>query len=217
MEFVDYKCLESLLIEGEEMIATEGFIDNVKNMILGILKTIGGFIDKLINIIKSKFSKKESDKDTREDATSIIKKLMKYSVDLCNEATYSASLIITTNQNDSIESLDEKLTKHVETMDDYISKFNYLYNNISNFYNYYVVFDSIEDHNAILRKLIQMKSVNNETIKKLEYKHKNANFTYQRKISSSVYNKLIKIMNETTSCLAKLIKVSSEMPWYTKN
>ena len=27
MEFVDYKCLESLLIEGEELIATEGFID----------------------------------------------------------------------------------------------------------------------------------------------------------------------------------------------
>ena len=64
---------------------------------------------------------------------------------------------------------------------------------------------------------MQMKNANNETIKKLEYKHKNTNFTDQRKISSSVYNKLIKLMNETTSCLAKLIKVSSEMLWYTKN
>ena len=26
MEFIDYKCLESLLIEGEEIIATEGVI-----------------------------------------------------------------------------------------------------------------------------------------------------------------------------------------------
>ena len=29
MEFVDYKCLESLLIEGEEMIATEGLFSKL--------------------------------------------------------------------------------------------------------------------------------------------------------------------------------------------
>ena len=30
MEFVDYKCLESLLIEGEKLIATEGLLDKLK-------------------------------------------------------------------------------------------------------------------------------------------------------------------------------------------
>lgn len=40
MEFVDYKCLESLLIEGEELIATEGFTDAVK----ALFKKLGGFI-----------------------------------------------------------------------------------------------------------------------------------------------------------------------------
>ena len=38
MEFVDYKCLESLLIEGEEMIATEGI-----GKVLGSLVK-GGFL-----------------------------------------------------------------------------------------------------------------------------------------------------------------------------
>ena len=32
MAFTDIKCLESLLIEGEELIATEGFIDTIKNV-----------------------------------------------------------------------------------------------------------------------------------------------------------------------------------------
>ena len=30
MEFADYKCLESLLIEGEKLIATEGLLDKLK-------------------------------------------------------------------------------------------------------------------------------------------------------------------------------------------
>ena len=36
MEFVDYKCLESLLIEGEELIVTEGFKDTAFKIIKGI-------------------------------------------------------------------------------------------------------------------------------------------------------------------------------------
>ena len=31
MEFVDYKCLESLLIEGEDLIATEGLGSAISN------------------------------------------------------------------------------------------------------------------------------------------------------------------------------------------
>lgn len=42
MDFVDYTCLESLIIEGENLIATEGFFSNIwtfiKNIIKGIIK-----------------------------------------------------------------------------------------------------------------------------------------------------------------------------------
>lgn len=65
MEFVDYKCLESLLIEGEDLIATEGLSYKlsykIKTAILNFFKMIGSMIDKLINIIKSKFSKNRTD------------------------------------------------------------------------------------------------------------------------------------------------------------
>ena len=40
MEFVDYKCLESLLIEGEELIVTEGFKDTAFKIIKGIFKIL---------------------------------------------------------------------------------------------------------------------------------------------------------------------------------
>lgn len=63
MEFVDYKCLESLLIEGEDLIATEGFIETVKKKIIDFFKMIGRLITKFIGIIKSKFGKKPVKKD----------------------------------------------------------------------------------------------------------------------------------------------------------
>lgn len=47
MEFVDYKCLESLIIEGEGIIATEGFVDKIKNA----WKAIGKFVKPIIRTI----------------------------------------------------------------------------------------------------------------------------------------------------------------------
>ena len=70
MEFVDYKCLESLLIEGDELIATEGFIDTVKKKIVDLFKIIGGMISKLIGIIKAKFGKnKANNKNETNEST----------------------------------------------------------------------------------------------------------------------------------------------------
>ena len=70
MEFVDYKCLESLIIEGEDMIATEGFIETVKNKIIDLFKIIGGMISKLIGIIKAKFGKnKVNNKNETNEST----------------------------------------------------------------------------------------------------------------------------------------------------
>ena len=47
LEFVDYKCLESLLIEGEDIIATEGF----GSAIINIIKNAFRFIKKFFDII----------------------------------------------------------------------------------------------------------------------------------------------------------------------
>ena len=43
MEFVDYKCLESLLIEGVNLIATEGLIDGIKSLVGKLVGIIVGF------------------------------------------------------------------------------------------------------------------------------------------------------------------------------
>lgn len=53
MAFTDIKCLESLLIEGEELIATEGFIDAIKNMAKPFVAQIG----KIFRLIAGLFKK----------------------------------------------------------------------------------------------------------------------------------------------------------------
>ena len=86
MEFVDYKCLESLLIEGEELIATEGLSYKlsyrIKTAILNFFKMIGRMIDKLIGIIRAKFGKnKTNNKNETNESTknhsSVNKEIMK--------------------------------------------------------------------------------------------------------------------------------------------
>ena len=61
MEFVDYKCLESLLIEGEELIATEGLgkvlgslIKGVFSLIMRAFRTIAGIFRNIAAKLKSK-------------------------------------------------------------------------------------------------------------------------------------------------------------------
>lgn len=67
MEFVDYKCLESLLIPEYEIV-TESFIGNFINKIINIFKFIGRLIMTLINKIKAKFKKsKEESKNTNSE------------------------------------------------------------------------------------------------------------------------------------------------------
>lgn len=51
MEFTDYKCLESLLIEGEE-IATEGLADKAKSVFSKVINVLKTFLKYVINMIK---------------------------------------------------------------------------------------------------------------------------------------------------------------------
>lgn len=51
MEFIDYKCLESLLIEGDE-IATEGLVDKAKSIFNKVINVLMSFLKYIINMIK---------------------------------------------------------------------------------------------------------------------------------------------------------------------
>lgn len=73
MAFVDYKCLESLIIEGEEMIATEGIgsaisgiAKRIFGMITGFINTIIGIFRGLINKLKGKKPKKFSHEELKK-------------------------------------------------------------------------------------------------------------------------------------------------------
>ena len=70
MEFVDYKCLESLLNEGEEIIVTEGIVSAIRGIIGRVFGMFKNFIDMIIRVfrnlidrLKSKHSKKNSTQD----------------------------------------------------------------------------------------------------------------------------------------------------------
>ena len=73
LEFVDYKCLESLLIEGEDIIATEGFGSAIINIIKNAFRFIKKFFDiiigscrKLIQCIKQKITKSKNTQVNKE-------------------------------------------------------------------------------------------------------------------------------------------------------
>ena len=62
MEFVDYKCLESLLIEGENSIAVEGIGSTVYKAVKSIFNAIHTFIKTIIRVITGIISKLKSKK-----------------------------------------------------------------------------------------------------------------------------------------------------------
>lgn len=91
MEFVDYKCLESLLIEGEDMIATEGLGSKLLAIVKGFISLIKGFIGSIIKIvtniisaIKRKISAAKS--KVHEKMVNAIKLSTKYTDSIINSA-----------------------------------------------------------------------------------------------------------------------------------
>ena len=91
MEFVDYKCLESLLIEGENMIATEGLGSKLLAIVKGFISLIKGFIGSIIKIvtniisaIKRKISAAKS--KVHEKMVNAIKLSTKYTDSIINSA-----------------------------------------------------------------------------------------------------------------------------------
>ena len=80
MEFVDYKCLESLLIEGEQIAVTEGLSDKIKSAakfigktLLAVLRAIKNVILKIIEKIRALKSRKNGNETPKEAAARLAK------------------------------------------------------------------------------------------------------------------------------------------------
>lgn len=91
MEFVDYKCLESLLIEGEDLIATEGLGSKLLAMVKGFVTVVQKFIGVIVKIvtniisaIKRKINSAKS--KAHEKIVNAIKMSTKYTDDIINNA-----------------------------------------------------------------------------------------------------------------------------------
>ncbi len=69
MEFVDYKCLESLLIEGEDIIATEGIGTVIMSLIKGVFSLIGRVFRTIAGIFRNIFDKLKSKRAVKKGST----------------------------------------------------------------------------------------------------------------------------------------------------
>ena len=80
MEFVDYKCLESLLIDGEQIAVTEGLTDKIKSAakfigksLLAVLRAIKSVILKIVEKISALKSRKTKNESPKEAAARLAK------------------------------------------------------------------------------------------------------------------------------------------------
>lgn len=69
MEFVDYKCLETLLNEGEDIIATEGIGTVIMSLIKGVFSLIGRVFRTIAGIFRNIFDKLKSKRTVKKGST----------------------------------------------------------------------------------------------------------------------------------------------------
>ena len=98
MEFIDYKCLESLLIEGENLIATEGIGSIIYNAVKSIFNAIHAFIKTIIRVITGIISKLKS------------KKAVKTNNDISNNVSSNASNTMPVDSSVKNEVKNERIT-----------------------------------------------------------------------------------------------------------
>ena len=131
MEFVDYKCLESLLIEGEDLIATEGLINGIKTLIgklvgiiVGFFKSIAGLFTTAANKLKNR--PKVTDKRAKElqgeaFTIGVLESLVENSTKCSSVMTEIIKKVVSDiNQNKKVASNADKLDS--TTIDPYIDK-----------------------------------------------------------------------------------------------
>ena len=124
MEFVDYKCLETLLNEGEEIIVTEGIVSAIRGIIGRVFGMFKNFIDMIIRVfrnlidrLKSKHSKKNSTQDQDQSNKSEVVPNKSEEPNKGSSAQVSTGFVkdITTATN-SISSLTNTIYKSFDTV-----------------------------------------------------------------------------------------------------
>lgn len=142
MEFVDYKCLESLLIDGEQIAVTEGLTDKIKSAakfigktLLAVLRAIKSVILKIVEKIRALKSRKDGNESPKEAAARLTKeneelkaKLSKLESDLSSEKFQNETLKDRmkrnkdlAKKNETLESKKDRATKMIASLKKQIS------------------------------------------------------------------------------------------------
>lgn len=123
MKFVDYKCLESLLIEEEE-IATEGLADKAKSIFSKVINILKSFLKYMINMIKKMIMTIKNKIKTKNKSYTVELKLKTSEVtDIMLEANnYSTSLQRLINEIYGLNGgtmSEDKIHEYVNKLRDY--------------------------------------------------------------------------------------------------
>lgn len=220
MEFVDYKCLESLLIEGEELIATEGFVSNIMKRIIDFFKLIGRMIDRLIDIIKAKFNK-SSGKNlfneakailSKKNGTTIITSMVRSISGMISIISMTcASIRVATMPKNEIESLDERVNNCIEDIDEEIEDFYSNYNKINGHLDEYYVSGGTKVRDYLLRELEEMKTRVDKLINEIDKDVKENKFEGGKTLSGSIYSSLTKSMGKVTPIINNTIDIINKI------
>lgn len=220
MEFVDYKCLESLLIEGEELIATEGFVSNIMKRIIDFFKLIGRMIDRLIGIIKAKFSKSSGKKLfneakailSKKNGTTIIISMVRSISGMVSIISMTcASIRVATMPKNEIESLDERVSNCIEDIDEEIEDFYSNYNKINGHLDEYYVSGGTKVRDYLLRELEEMKARVDKLINEIDKDVKENKFEGGKTLSGSIYSSLTKSMGKVTPIINNTIDIINKI------
>lgn len=232
MEFVDYKCLESLLIEGEELIATEGFGDRLREIITNLLKKLNKFlISSLINFITLlnkllvKFkNKKAGIKNTLLSKQNdwrakkyypFLKQALTNIPDHIIDLTEKTTMMSYFNKNLSLK-IDSMIESNNDILYDYTSRFDVITSVVNGTYihlndeDYEELTKLIETQKPKLEKCIdELKRTLEKSIKYTESSKNNYDETIMSK-TQKYYTETTKIMNQFNTLFNNIVNFTTK-------
>lgn len=113
MAFVDIKCLESLLIEGEDLIATEGLGSSIKGFIIRIFQNIGKILKMIGNLFKSIAMKFRNKKPVKTEESENTKNVDKNVETVGNQFRASIVEDFNTSINNTLEFIVQTYQKYI--------------------------------------------------------------------------------------------------------
>ena len=216
LEFVDYKCLESLLIDGEDIIATEGiggtvktnfkkFVDYwIKNGVIYLFKWILAIINAMISTFKG-YIKDAAVPMGKKCADMYFDNFCDYTKDICNNLEQISLNIIDPNK---IDDSRNRLNKVIDLLDSFDKTYDELNNNKN---MYYLNGDRIERS----MKLLYLKrdiDQHIKTVSKLIQDNYKIDNSINYNESNAVYNDVLKCTSRITTTIDKYAKLLESLP-----